>query len=89
MSDPAADKAKALDASNVALGFKNFSVATENPMSTLVYNVSGYVQKGGVTAVMGASASGNPSVYICMWSIYIFPALSKSDTNINILVLPM
>ncbi|CAM9188663.1 unnamed protein product, partial [Ectocarpus fasciculatus] len=40
------------------MGFKNFSVTTENPTTALVYNVSGYVEKGGITAVMGASASG-------------------------------
>lgn len=45
-------------ARNIAMAFKNFSVVTENPTNALVYNVSGYVEKGCVTAVMGASAAG-------------------------------
>lgn len=59
MSDAAAEGGHAADARKLAMGFKNFSVATENPTTALVYNVSGYVEKGCVTAVMGASAAGN------------------------------
>jgi energy-coupling factor transporter ATP-binding protein EcfA2 len=45
-------------AKRVALGFKDYSVTLENPVKPLVYNVSGYVTKGGVTAILGASGSG-------------------------------
>jgi len=42
---------------NLALGFNSFSVSTlsDHP---ILFNVSGYVQKGCITAVMGPSASG-------------------------------
>ena len=46
-------------ADKIALGFKNFSVA--NPVQhdkLLLDNVSGFAEKGSVTAVMGASGSG-------------------------------
>ena len=58
MGDAAMENGGVADARKIAMGFKNFSVATENPTTALVYNVSGYVEKGGITAVMGASASG-------------------------------
>ena len=58
MSESAAEGGQAVDARKMAMGFKNFSVSTENPTTALVYNVSGYVEKGCVTAVMGASAAG-------------------------------
>ena len=45
-------------AKRVALGFKDYSVTLENPVKPLVYNVSGYVTKGGVTAILGASGAG-------------------------------
>lgn len=63
----------AADARKIAMGFKNFSVTTENPTTALVYNVSGYVEKGGITAVMGASASGAPVYLECIApAIYLF-----------------
>ena len=62
----------AIDPRKVALGFKNFSVATENPTNALVYNVSGYVQKGGITAVMGASAAGIELYFIKLFFCNFF-----------------
>jgi hypothetical protein len=35
---------------NIALGFRNLSVSTKNPVKALLFNVSGYVVKGGITA---------------------------------------
>jgi len=61
MSESAAEGGHATNAHKMAMGFKNFSVATENPTTALVYNVTGYVEKGCVTAVMGASAAGASS----------------------------
>lgn len=63
MSDTAVEGGQATDARKIAMGFKNFSVATENPTTALVYNVTGYVEKGCVTAVMGASAAGKEVAY--------------------------
>eukprot|EP01041_Mallomonas_annulata_P019674 gene19674-39111_t len=42
----------------VALSFKHIGIATINPPDPILSNVSGYVSKGGITAIMGASASG-------------------------------
>jgi hypothetical protein len=58
MSEGVVEGGQAADARKMAMGFKNFCVATENPTTALVYNVTGYVDKGCVTAVMGASAAG-------------------------------
>jgi ABC-type multidrug transport system ATPase subunit len=44
-------------AENIALGFKNFTVRHQKGKDIL-NNVSGYVVKGGITAILGASASG-------------------------------
>ena len=46
-------------AKHIALGFSNLSVCVEKPVvKPLLYNVNGFVNKGCVTAVLGASASG-------------------------------
>ncbi len=42
----------------VALSFHDLSIATSYPPTTILSNVSGFVTKGGITAVLGASASG-------------------------------
>ena len=42
----------------IALSFDKFSVSLTNPLKPILYNVSGYVAKGGITAVLGASAAG-------------------------------
>ena len=43
---------------NIALSFKQLSVALVSPLKPVLYNVSGYVTEGGITAVLGASAAG-------------------------------
>jgi ABC-type multidrug transport system ATPase subunit len=45
-------------ATSIALGFDSLVVRSENPTKDLLKGVTGYVEAGGVTAVMGASASG-------------------------------
>ena len=41
-----------------ALSFEQLSVSHSHPIKPLLYNVTGFVARGGVTAVLGASASG-------------------------------
>ena len=43
---------------DIALSFHDLSIATSYPPATILSNVSGFVTKGGITAVLGASASG-------------------------------
>jgi ABC-type multidrug transport system ATPase subunit len=42
----------------IALSFNQVGISTLYPPQTIVSNVSGYVVKGGITAILGASASG-------------------------------
>eukprot|EP01041_Mallomonas_annulata_P003089 gene3089-6061_t len=42
----------------VILSFKHVGISTFNDVEPILYNISGFVEKGGITAVMGASASG-------------------------------
>lgn len=44
--------------SDIALGFDLFSVKVDHPAKYLLRNVSGYVRKGCITALLGPSASG-------------------------------
>mmetsp|Transcript_9118 Transcript_9118/g.9175 ORF Transcript_9118/g.9175 Transcript_9118/m.9175 type:complete len:1301 (+) Transcript_9118:45-3947(+) len=46
------------DSPDVALSFKHVSVSVVAPPKLILSNVSGYIKKGGITAVLGASASG-------------------------------
>jgi ABC-type multidrug transport system ATPase subunit len=43
---------------DLCLAFKNISVSNLVPPQPIISNVSGFVKKGGITAVFGASASG-------------------------------
>ena len=47
-----------MNSEDTALSFEQLSVSLVNPLKPLLYNVSGYVAKGGITAVLGASAAG-------------------------------
>lgn len=47
-----------VDPENIALSFKQLGVSSLFPPKSILSNVSGYVVKGGITAIMGASASG-------------------------------
>ncbi|CAM9703142.1 unnamed protein product, partial [Choristocarpus tenellus] len=40
------------------MGFKHLSLSTVTPPKHLISNVSGFVVKGGITAVLGPSSSG-------------------------------
>eukprot|EP00752_Nemacystus_decipiens_P016241 g14521.t1 len=42
----------------IMLGFQNLSISSVDPPEHIVANVSGYVVKGGITAVLGPSSSG-------------------------------
>jgi ABC-type multidrug transport system ATPase subunit len=44
--------------STTAVSFSDISISTVNPAKQLVSNVSGYVIRGGITAVLGPTASG-------------------------------
>ena len=46
----AAKENERLKETDIALGFKNLFVCAEAPTKVLLYEVSGYVQKGGITA---------------------------------------
>lgn len=52
------DRNPQLDPSEIALSFKNLGISLLHPPTPILSNVSGYVKRGGITAVMGASASG-------------------------------
>ncbi|CAM9511546.1 unnamed protein product, partial [Ectocarpus sp. 12 AP-2014] len=43
---------------NIMLGFQNVSISADDPPKHIVANVSGFVVKGGITAVLGPSSSG-------------------------------
>lgn len=47
-----------LSASDIALLFKDLSVTSLIPPKPILNNISGFVKKGGITAVLGSSASG-------------------------------
>ena len=44
------DLKEKIENNEVALSFKNLTVSLENPTKALLYNVSGYVKKGSITA---------------------------------------
>lgn len=46
------------DSSDIGLAFKDFSVSSLIPPRPILSNISGFVKKGGITAVFGASSSG-------------------------------
>ena len=50
--------AKQFKSTDMALVFHNVSIATLVPPTPILSNVSGFVKRGGITAVFGASASG-------------------------------
>ena len=43
---------------NIALSFHDLGISSVSPTKAILQNVSGYVVKGGITAVLGASPSG-------------------------------
>ena len=45
-------------APDIMFSFQSLSIATRSPPSHLLTNVTGYVRRGGVTGVVGASGSG-------------------------------
>ena len=46
------------DSTDIGLAFNDYSVYTSNPPKLILNNISGYVKRGGITAIMGPSASG-------------------------------
>ena len=44
--------------SEVAISFKNIGISSIHPSKQILCNVSGYVVRGGITAILGPSASG-------------------------------
>lgn len=49
---------ESLSPRDLAVSFRNLGVSTIFPPRPILNNVSGFVKKGGITAVMGASAAG-------------------------------
>lgn len=47
-----------IEEDNPVLSFKNIGICTSRPTVNVLSNVSGYVVKGGMTAIMGGSGSG-------------------------------
>lgn len=45
-------------ASQIMLGFQSLSVSTTHPPLHILTDITGFVVKGGITAVLGASGSG-------------------------------
>lgn len=49
---------ESMDADKLGFAFNNISVSTLFPPKPILSNISGFVKKGGITAVFGASSSG-------------------------------
>ena len=47
-----------IDYNDISLSFKDISISTLKNPKVVIANVSGYIKKSGITAVIGASASG-------------------------------
>ncbi len=47
-----------MDPDDIALSFKHVGISTLIPPTPILSNISGFVKRGGITAIMGASASG-------------------------------
>jgi ABC-type multidrug transport system ATPase subunit len=67
---------------DAGLSFKDLTVVSSNPHKVILNKVSGYVQKGGITAVMGPSASGK-SVLLQTLSGRIQDLVISGDVFIN------
>jgi ABC-type protease/lipase transport system fused ATPase/permease subunit len=50
--------ADATPAPDIMLSFHSLNIATRSPSAHLLTNITGYVRRGGVTGVVGASGSG-------------------------------
>ena len=55
-----------VEEANPAISFKNICISISHPSESILSSVSGYVIKGGITAVMGPTGSGKSLLLQCL-----------------------